>query len=60
MKLNFTSSQIPDEKYFDKEALIERGRQLHSQAVFEMCSKFFNRNEHSRNIKRLSPKTENS
>jgi len=35
-------SRLPGE-YMDLETLIERGRQLQSKAVFEMCAKIFTR-----------------
>ena len=45
MKMTAVSRQRPNGESIDLDALIERGRQLHSKAVFEMCAKIFYQNK---------------
>ncbi len=45
MKLTAISRQRPDGESIDLDGLLERGRQLHSKAVFEMCAKIFYQNK---------------
>lgn len=48
MKLNDYKRQTVAGLHIDTEALVERGRQLHSKAVFEICAKMFGQDKKSK------------